>query len=232
MIRSSTAVFSALVFTSTLAWGQEAKLADDEMAVLGQMIATTHVKGGEKWFLVANDTANLRCDAKHMIDVGGCNGGMRSKSQTPEEVMGWVKESFPGAGPDLLADFRSKNDFPATVSRPFPIEVRQTLWGRKDKDWGVVGGEPMKKDLGAPDYLITVSRVGFNTDHSEALAYLGAMSWKDPKLSGGEYIYAHKVEGKWAVEKVAPTWHLGSGSPMPPAGSAPSNSPAAKPPHS
>jgi len=232
MIRS-TAVFSALALASTLSWGQAARIGDDEMAVLGQMIEATHVKGGEQWFLVANDTANFRCDAKHMINVGGCNGGMRDKAQKPEEVMAWLHDQFPAAAPELLADFRQKSDFPATVGRPFAIPVKQTLWGPKDGQGGVIAGEPVKKELGPPDYLIAVSRVGFNSDHSEALAYLGAMSWKDPKLSGGEFIYSHKVNGQWAVDKVARTWHLSpQAAPAAPSGTAPSNSPAATPPHS
>ena len=209
MIRSITA-FAALIFAATLCWGQEARLGDEEMAVLGRVITATRVTGGEKWFMVANDTANFRCDAKHMISVGGCNGGMRAKDQKPEDVMAWLHESFPAAGQDLLADFHQKNDFPATVSRPLPVDVKQTLWGKTGGAWGAVAGEPVKKEQGAPDYLIAVSRVGFNTDHTEALAYVGAMSWKDPKLSSGAYIYARKANGQWAVEKVAKTWHLGS----------------------
>jgi hypothetical protein len=190
------------------AWGQGASLDNDERAVLAAALAETRLKGDEKLLLVADETANFRCDGKSMINAGGCSG-MRNKEQRTEDVMVWLHETFPRASPELLTDLRIKSEYPATVARPLPVPVKQLIWGRTGGDsFGVISGEPMTKQQGDPDYLITVSRVGFDSKHAEALAYIGAMSWKTAALSYGEYVYLRKAGDRWTLEGRARMWGL------------------------
>jgi hypothetical protein len=183
---------------------QSASLNDGEMMVLASAINETRLKGEEKYLLIAAETANFRCDGTSTIDFDGCNGGMRAKEQSVEDVLGWVRDQFPSASPELLFDFRVKNQNSAKIERPLPLKAKQTIWGRG----GFVGGDSLPKDSTSADYLITVSRVGFDSSKMEALAYVGAMSWESSRLSFGEYIYLRKEKESWKVAGRARMWDL------------------------
>ena len=200
----ATAIIWAIL-TITVAVAQTVSLDDSEQLVLAKAIAA-RLKGSEKWLLIANDTATLRCDGKSMMDVAGCNGGMRTKEQRPEDILAWLHEQFPQASPELLVNFRVKSEYPATVGRPFPLALKQVIWGRVGDGWGTIGGEALPKDN--PDYLIIVSRAGFDPGKSEALVYVGAMSWESSKLSYGEYLYLVKGAESWSVAGRARMWDM------------------------
>lgn len=196
----------ALVLTAASANAQVASIDEDERAVLASVIAQTRLQGNEKWVMVEDEVATFQCSATAMINVGGC-GGMRRKTQPEEEVMEWLREQFPAASPELLADFRTKVQFPATIRRPLPLDVKQVLWGRIDeKKRGVVAGGPLPK--GNPDYLFSVSRVAFDPPHREALAYVAGVSWTDPERQYGEYVYLRSAEGQWSIAARARVWRL------------------------
>jgi hypothetical protein len=187
------------------AWAQTASLTDDERAVLSSAIAATRLVHGERWLIIVNDTASFRCDGNHTVKAGGCNGGMRTKDQSPDDVISWLSQMFPGIGPDLLADFRIKNQYGATVSRLLNIEARQSLMGF---DGNAIAGESLQA-AGTPNALVAVSRVGFSLDKSESLAYVGGFGMSGSKLSYGEYLYLRKTEGRWRIAGHAPMWDLG-----------------------
>jgi hypothetical protein len=193
------------VFASAETWAQSASLDDREMAVLSKAIST-RISGSEKWLLIANDTSTFRCDGISMIHFEGCDSGMRLKEQRPEDVMAWLRARLPIVSPELLIDFRNKSEYPAKVGRPFAIKIKQTVWGPVGDSWEVVAGEKLPEAPFGPDYLITVSRVGFDPNGNEALVYVGAISWTDSKLSFGEYIYLLKDGNGWAVKRRVRPW--------------------------
>lgn len=199
------------LFVAAPALAQVATLDDDELAVLAAAIEQTRLKGNEKWVMVEDDAATFQCGGATMINVGGC-GGMRRKTQTIDEVMAWLQNQFPDASAMVLANFRTKTEFPATVHRPLPLKVPQVVWGRVgEKKKGVVAGGPLPK--GNPDYLFNVSRVGFDPQHHEGLAYVAGVSWTDRERQYAEYVYLRNADGKWTVAKQVRVWHLGAGSP-------------------
>ena len=200
MIRAIACV--SAIFFATLASAQTAALTDDEESVLAKVI-TMRLSGGEKWLLIASETASLRCDGKSMIEVGGCNGGMRMKEQSPEEIAAWLQLSFPTSSPGLIADFSTKAQHTANVKRPFPLQLQQVV---RSPSGAVVAGGPMPQE--APDYIVITSRVGFDLKGREALAYIGAISPKNSKLSFGEYIYLRKDGENWSAAGRVRIWQM------------------------
>lgn len=212
MIRTMKKLLSciALFVLAAPALAQLATLDDDERAVLAAAIEQTRLQGNEKWVMVDNDVATFQCGGDTTINVGGC-GGMRRKTQSVEEVMAWLQNQLPDVGADVLANFRTRTEFPATVGKPLPLHVEQVLWGKTgDRKRGIVAGTAPR---GNPDYLFNVSRVGFDPAHREALAYVAGVSWADATRQYAEYVHLRNADGKWTVQGRARVWHLSARSP-------------------
>lgn len=192
-------------FMAPQVWAQTASIGDDERSVLSAAISATSLVHGEKWLIIVNDTASFRCDGNHSIKAGGCNGGMRIQDQTTDDVISWLGQMLPGIAPDLLVDFRVKNQHGATVSRLLDIKARQSLMGF---DGNAIAGESLQ-GARTVDAMVAVSRAGFSLDRKESLVYVGGIGMIDSTLSHGEYLYLRNTDGRWKIAGSARMWDFG-----------------------
>jgi hypothetical protein len=182
----------------TAAYGQSAALTDDETAVIVRAYSLTRMGGPEKTVILPAETANFRCTGESAVKLGGCSGAMRTEKVPADDVVGWLSKEFSAvAGPEVLADFRSKAEYSARVSKALPIEVKQ-----------IIGEPPAKDDSGRPYLLLDFSRVGFNPAKTEAIVYLASVSQVDSKRSFGEYLCLRLDDKVWKLAARARNWAL------------------------
>jgi hypothetical protein len=108
-------------------------------------------------------------------------------------------------------DFTSRNKQAYELSDQFNLDVKITF---------ITSGEIKKmfqKSFGNPDGwetfhrryptangMITLSRVGFNEDRSQALIFVGyGCGWL---CGGGDYVLLKKKDGAWKIEAKSMTW--------------------------
>jgi hypothetical protein len=195
---------TGMALAATHAAGQAAALGDDERSVLSAAISA-RLTPVEKRIGIFNDTASFRCDGSYVMKAGGCNGGMRTKDQPVEGIISWLAQRFPGIGPRALQDFRTRNESSAAVARLLELNAKQSLL---DQNWHAIAGEALP-EKGAPlDAAFLVSRVGFDPDGKEAVAYVGGIGWGESKQAYGEYLHLRKEAGRWKVVGHAPVWSM------------------------
>ncbi len=186
-----------LAFGVTAVQAQSAALTPDETALIVRAYSLTRTGGLEKTIILPVETANFRCTGDSGVKLGGCSGAMRTEKISTEEVFGWLSKEFSSvAGPEVLADFRSKAEFSARVAK-LPIEVKQ-----------IIGEPPAKDDEGRPYLLLDFSRVGFNPAKTEAIVYMASVSQVDPKRSFGEYLCFRLDNNVWKIAGRARNWAL------------------------
>ncbi|HLX22940.1 MAG TPA: hypothetical protein VKR38_06300 [Usitatibacter sp.] len=186
-----------LALGATAVHGQSAALGDDETAVIVRAYSLTRTGGLEKTIVLPVETANFRCTGDSGVKLGGCSGAMRTDKISTEEVFAWLSKEFASvAGPEVLADFRSKAEFSARVAK-LPIEVKQ-----------IIGEPPAKDDAGRPYLLLDFSRVGFNPAKTEAIVYVASVSQVDPRRSFGEYLCFRLDNNVWKIAARARNWAL------------------------
>lgn len=175
---------------------------EEEYSVWAAVVNQIHLPKSPRWFMLADRTVSFQCDpsASLGIDVGGC-GGMRVQGQTSAEVFERVRQQITAVTATLTSDLEKKSRQSATIDRTLPLPVRQVIWGP-----GFHSQVP--KDLGAPDFAVYPSRVGFNDARNQAFLYMGVISWTDPSRSFGEYVYIEKTSGAWMVKGRVRVWEL------------------------
>ena len=178
-----------LSLAATAAFAQSASLPDDEIAVVVRAFALTREGGTEKTLIVPVETANFGCTGESGVKLGGCPGAMRTNKLQVDDVMLWLSKEFaPVAGPEVIADFRSKAQYSARVAKALPIPMKQII------------GEPPKDDAaGRPYLLLDFSRVGFNPAKTEAIVYMATVSQVDPRRSFGEYLCLRLDDKVWKL---------------------------------
>jgi hypothetical protein len=190
---------AAIVLTLgiTGAHAQSAGLTDDEVGVIVRAYSLTRMGGPEKTIVLPVETANFRCTGDSGVKLGGCSGAMRTEKVPTEEVIGWLSKEFSSvAGPEVLADFRSKAEHSARVAK-LPIEIKQ-----------IIGDPPANDDSGRPYLLLDFSRVGFNPAKTEAIVYVASVSQVDQKRSYGEYLCFRLDDKVWKIAARARNWAL------------------------
>ena len=99
----------------------------------------------------------------------------------------------PSLHPEAFADYRTRNKQPATLTRSFNIKIEYVLVGSPESKRAVYEAQG-----GQLDYL-TLSRIGFNNAHTEALVYVG---YSCGGLCGvGFGLFLLKESGVWHVNK-------------------------------
>ena len=180
-------------------------MSDEERAAAGAAITQTLVRTTDKLFMVTDTTASFSCtpDPNRMIrTVDGCSG-MRARDEYPEQVFIWLQTVIPEVSGDTLSDFRLKSELTSKLEGALPVAVKQILWGpSRTKEW--------PPEVGTPDLLINVSRVGLNEAHTQALVYIGVAAWTGADRAGGEYVLLRKRSGTWSVAGRARKWDMGA----------------------
>jgi hypothetical protein len=118
--------------------------------------------------------------------------------QRQSDVAGEMEqEVLPELAPGCAADFLAKNKQPHTWERAFPLQAKYVLvrsadWD--DKDW-----DTFAKQFPGADGVLSLSRVGFNADQTEAI--VSVFMLYQPLSGSGVTLLMHKEGTRWKVKK-------------------------------
>jgi hypothetical protein len=108
----------------------------------------------------------------------------------------------PSLHPEMFADYRAKNQQPATLTRQFELKVDYAMLNVLEnqlKSKPILVGNGMNGS-----YIVGLSQVGFNKAHSEALVY---MDYVCGGLCGeGIAFFLEKENDAWKVSKRSMLW--------------------------
>ncbi len=121
-----------------------------------------------------------------------------------------LKKSAPELQPETINDLLVKSNAVTLLERKFNIKIKYALVSNEELDAlfkeDVGGGwEAFHKKFPKSSGILTLSRVGFNADKTQALVYKG---WSCGGLcGGGGYTLLKKKKGVWVVDRgVGPEW--------------------------
>jgi hypothetical protein len=123
-------------------------------------------------------------------------------------TLAYVLDNLPGVDETTVQDFSARNsqetpiETGMQIGAPYTLLTRQEmsdLFSENQNGWDVFYAQ----HADTPG-ITSLSRVGFNTDLTQALVYVGTQShW----LSGtGYYLLLEKVDGLWSVVRGVMTW--------------------------
>jgi len=179
---------------------EPAQLTSDELGIYVAFLDSYTKLGRDSRPLIANSTATLACD-KSSCDgflMGSCNG-LRTEGETPSEGMRIVKRDLDKLQPGTIDSFLKLNQNCVPIHDKIPASVRYYLFSDPEipKDWKYT-------------FLVYFSRVGFNTERTQALIYVGLASSSDARDSGGNCFLFSKVGEKWLLGGISAVWALAS----------------------
>jgi hypothetical protein len=94
---------------------------------------------------------------------------------------------------EMFADYRTRNQQPATLTRSFNIKIEYVLVGSPESFRALYERQNGRLDS------VNLSRVGFNNAHTEALVYLGHSCGGE--CGEGFALFLLKEGGVWKVNK-------------------------------
>jgi hypothetical protein len=178
-------------------------LEDDEYLVLAAVIKEIHLPGNHRWFMLTDRTVTFSCESRIQTGFGlGDCSGMRTRAQTPTDVLKWVQSIIPSIPSALIRSFESRGGQNARIEKELPLQFKQVIWGP-------TCGRTIPKDLGSPDFIAYPSRAAFTAERDSALIYVGVVSWSNISQSFGEYVFLAKKGKEWIVKGRARLWQLG-----------------------
>jgi hypothetical protein len=170
----------------------------DELAVYAAILDSPENFSEDSRILIADKTSTFACGetTENGLSVGGCNG-LRGSSETPSERMAIVLKDITGLKKDTVDEFVRTNQKCVSITRNIPSKMDYYLFNDPGipKSWKY-------------SFLVYFSRVGFNSEHIEALVNVGSFSSVDAKLSEGHYVVLHNLAGKWALGESSAVWKL------------------------
>lgn len=135
------------------------------------------------------------------------DGSIASESQKFFEEL---KRSSPELQPETLNDLIVKSNGISTLERKFNIKIKYALVSDDEinalfKDDVSGGWEAFHRKFPKSSGILTLSRVGFNADKTQAIVYKG---WSCGGLcGGGGYTLLRKKKGVWLIgPNVGPSW--------------------------
>jgi hypothetical protein len=116
--------------------------------------------------------------------------------------MAIVARDLPDLQRDTFGEFLKANQKYVSITHKIPSSADYYLFNDREmpKDWKY-------------SFLVYLSRVGFNHEHSEALVNVGVFSYADSSLSEGHYVALRKLAGKWTLGGTSVVWKLAGGWP-------------------
>jgi hypothetical protein len=121
-----------------------------------------------------------------------------------------LKRSAPQLQPETVNDLQVKSNEASRLERKFSLKIKYLLVKDEEIDAlfkdNVMGGwEAFHRKHPKSSGILTLSRVGFNADKTQALVYKG---WSCGGLcGGGGYTLLTKKKGVWVVgPDIGPTW--------------------------
>jgi hypothetical protein len=172
----------------------------EEYAVMGSLLDGFQSAGLASHPLVADHTSTFECGtACNGMAMGGCNG-LRGNDETPAQRLDIVKRDLPNLEGSTLKDFESKNQHCSTIANKIASQQPLFLFGESHTEKLPPGWEH-------PDFFY-FSRVGFNTQQTQALIHVSFMSGTNGADSGGKYFLLNKQNDKWESTSSSAVWQL------------------------
>jgi hypothetical protein len=203
---------AALVFAARSASGQIAEPAkshsdratksmtasSDELVVYATILDSLSQLNVNSHLLIAEKTLTFACGGStgNGLSIAGCNG-LRNSTETPSDRMAIVARDLPDLKKDTLREFLNANQHCVFVPHKIPSSADYYLFSdlARPKEWKY-------------SFLVYLSRVGFNLQHTEALVNVGVFSYSDSNLSEGHYVVLRKLAGKWTLGGTSAVWKL------------------------
>lgn len=167
------------------------RVTEEEYALLSALIDGMYSKETEKLIVVQGQTTTLTPYKSPIV-----------------ESLQRVKQQMPALDEETLKDFESKNRQPYVLQELFKVNAKYTLispkkvgdYFRKDGGWWPA----YYKDYPGSQGLMIVSRVGFNSEMTQALVYV---SNQVGGLAGeGSFVLLVKDQGGWKRQEKVPIW--------------------------
>jgi len=161
----------------------------EEYAVYSALIKKMYLTGRVKLLVIEDHT------------------GVGLLSKDDEQGNKYLRENLPGLQEETFADFKAKNAEAYPLKPTFNLGVKMVLVSGpeikeifKEKN----GWDNFYAKYPGSQGLMTLSRVGFNREMTQALVYIGNQShW----LAGAGYcVVLAKKDGAWTVEKQVMVW--------------------------
>jgi hypothetical protein len=112
---------------------------------------------------------------------------------------------------ETTSDYKEKNKQSVELSDRFELKVKLNFLSRDElkrifekRDEKYDGWKAFRQKYPGAGEIITLSRVGFNPDKSQALIFVGYQC--DWLCGEGNYILLTKRDGEWKIEKKSMTW--------------------------
>lgn len=158
----------------------------------------------DRKLLIENKTVSFECGANscNRLDVGNGCSGMREPRQYPDQVAMQFRQSMTQLEPSTWDDFKKNNEHCSALQNEFPLK-HDYLWMENSTRQAMIGKSPAT-DLTEQEQAawsqadkVFLSEPGFNSDHTQALLYLGVACHEQCSWFG--YLLLAKVNGEWTA---------------------------------
>ena len=145
-----------------------------------------------------------RFGAQRLLILDETTMGIVLPQSKPEDVVRFLRKRLPdGIAPDLVEEFRKKNEQPVKLGGgKFASTVSYSIVNKQDEklrgDWD----EFYKNNPGAA--IVQLSQVAFNEDASQALVYLS--SNVGSRTGWGYYVFLTKNGEEWQIKNKELAW--------------------------
>jgi hypothetical protein len=173
-------------------------VSSDELAVYAAILDSLSQLNANSHLLISDKTSTFSCGEStgNGLSIAGCNG-LRNSTETPSDRMAIVARDLPDLQKDTLREFLNANQQYVSIAHRISSSADYYIFNDREipKDWKY-------------SFLVYLSRVGFNHEHTEALVNVGGFSYADSNLSEGHYVVLRKLAGKWKLGGTSVVWKL------------------------
>jgi len=166
-------------------------ITPEEYAVYDAMIESIFLPSGYEMIVMVDHTA---------ADI--------SAGPASQQDVDYLRENMePILEPETLADFVAMNDRSYLIENHFSLDVPVVLLDNEAMEEFFAaedGWERFYDQYPNSQGVITLSRVGFNTNNEQALVYVGNQA--DFLAGQGDYVLLTKEGGEWKIEKTVLAW--------------------------
>lgn len=158
----------------------------------------------DRKLLIENKTVSFECGANscNRLDVGNGCSGMREPKQYPDQVAMQFRQTMTQLEPSTWEDFKKNNEHCSPLQNEFPLK-HEYLWMENSTKQAMIGKRPAT-DLTEQEQAawsqydkVFLSQPGFNSDHTQAVLYLGVACHEQCSWFG--YLLLAKVNGEWTA---------------------------------
>jgi hypothetical protein len=138
-------------------------VTSEELLIYAMVLDTSPQLGSSSHPVIADSTSTFSCNKTSCNGflMGSCNG-MRVEGEAISDRMSYVKRDIPVLQEKTISSFVEQNQQCASINSKIPTVSNYHMFSDPaiPKDWKY-------------SYLVYFSRVGFNSEHTQALLYVG-----------------------------------------------------------